>query len=58
VAQGRNKLTEFRVQVLKQRSVASSVPFAQAVDEWMQNSEVTDSTRDGYVNYIERYIRS
>jgi integrase len=52
-----NKLTEFRAQVLKQRSVASAVPFAQAVDEWMQNSEVTDGTRDGYVNYIERYIR-
>lgn len=52
-----NKLTEFRAQVLKQRTVASTVPFAHAVDEWMQNSEVTDSTRDGYVNYIERYIR-
>ncbi len=52
-----NKLTEFRAQVLKQRTVASSVPFGKAVNEWMQNSEVVDSTRDGYVNYIERYIR-
>lgn len=52
-----DKLTEFRAQVLKQRNVASSVPFSKAVDEWMQNSEVVDSTRDGYVNYIERYIR-
>jgi integrase len=52
-----DKLTEFRAQVLKQRNVASSVPFGKAVDEWMQNSEVVDSTRDGYVNYIERYIR-
>jgi hypothetical protein len=52
-----NKLTEFRAQVLKQRNVASSVPFSQAVDGWMQNSEVVDSTRDGYVSYIERYIR-
>lgn len=52
-----DKLTEFRAQVLKQRNVASSVPFSQAVDEWMKNSEVVDSTRDGYVNYIERYIR-
>lgn len=52
-----NKLTEFRAQVLKQRNVASSAPFGQAVDEWLQGSEITDSTRDGYVNYIERYIR-
>lgn len=52
-----NKLTEFRAQAFKQRTVASAVPSAQAVDEWMQNSEVTDSTRDGYVNYDERYIR-
>ncbi|TDP97927.1 tyrosine-type recombinase/integrase [Labedaea rhizosphaerae] len=52
-----NKLTEFRAQVIKQRTVASTVPFAHAVDEWMKTSEVVDSTRDGYVNYIERYIR-
>ncbi|MGH3877370.1 MAG: hypothetical protein ACRDSK_10090 [Actinophytocola sp.] len=58
MAKAENKLTEFRAQILKQRTVASAVPFAQAVDEWMQNSEVIVSTCDGYVNYIERYMRS
>lgn len=33
------------------------IPLSQAVDRWMQNSDVVDSTRDGYENYIERYIR-
>lgn len=31
--------------------------MAYAVDEWLRTSEVEDSTRDGYVNYIERYIK-
>jgi len=35
----------------------SSVAFAYAVDEWLRTSEVEESTRAGYVNYIERYIR-
>lgn len=52
-----NKLTEFRAQVLKQHSVTSSVPFSHAVDQWMRNGEIEDSTRAGYVNYIEHYIR-
>jgi integrase len=39
-----NKLTEFRAQVLRQRNAATSVPFRQAVAEWLQNSEVEDST--------------
>lgn len=40
-----------------QRSPASSVTLAYAVDEWLRTSEVEDSTRDGYVNYINRYIK-
>jgi integrase len=31
--------------------------MAYAVDEWLRTSEVEDSTRDGYVNYINRYIK-
>jgi integrase len=40
-----------------QRSPTSSVTLAYAVDEWVRTSEVEDSTRDGYVNYINRYIK-
>ncbi|HET9138117.1 MAG TPA: site-specific integrase, partial [Actinophytocola sp.] len=52
-----DKLTEFRAQVLKQRNTESSVPFGHAVNEWLRTSEIEDSTRASYVNYIERYIR-
>lgn len=31
--------------------------FGDAVDEWMRRGEIEDSTRSGYVNYIEKYIR-
>lgn len=44
-------------QVDSQRSPTSSVSMAYAVDEWLRTSEVEDSTRDGYVNYINRYIK-
>ncbi len=53
----RNKLTEFQAQVIKQRNVPTSVTLAYAVDEWLRTSEVEESTRAGYVNYVERYIR-
>jgi hypothetical protein len=53
----KDKLSEFRTQVLGQRSSTSAVPFGQAVDEWLRTSEIEDSTRAGYVNYIERYIK-
>jgi hypothetical protein len=33
------------------------VTLAYAVDEWLRTSEVEDSTRDGYVNDINRYIK-
>ena len=52
-----DKLSEFRAQVLKQRNTPTSVTMAYALDEWLRTSEIEDSTRDGYVNYIERYIR-
>lgn len=52
-----DKLAEFRTQVSKQQSATTSVPFGQAVDEWLRTSEVEDSTRAGYVNYITRYIK-
>lgn len=45
------------VQVDGQRSATSSVSMAYAIDEWLRTSEVEDSTRDGYVNYINRYIK-
>jgi integrase len=53
----KDKLAEFRSKVTKQKSATSSVPFAQAIDEWLRTSEIVDSTRAGYVNYIERYIK-
>lgn len=52
-----DKLAEFRTQVAKQQSTTSTVPFGHAIDEWMKTTEIEDSTRSGYVNYIERYIR-
>jgi integrase len=52
-----DKLSEFRTQVVKQRSAESTVPFNHALDEWLRYSEIEDSTRDGYVNYIEHYIK-
>lgn len=51
-----DKVAEFRTQVVKQRSATSSVPFSHAVNEWLQKSEIEDSTRASYVNYIDRYI--
>ncbi|MGB3443677.1 MAG: hypothetical protein WBA97_33490 [Actinophytocola sp.] len=45
------------MKVEDQRSPTSSVTLAYAVDEWLRTSEVEDSTRDGYVNYINRYIK-
>lgn len=52
-----DKLSEFRTQVRNQRSATSAVPFSQAIDEWLRTSEIVDSTREGYVNYINRYIK-
>ncbi|MQA62930.1 MAG: hypothetical protein GEU86_15880 [Actinophytocola sp.] len=52
-----DKLAQFRAQMLKQRSVASSVPLGNALDEWLAKADLEDSTRDGYAGYIERVIK-
>jgi integrase len=52
-----DKLAEFRTQVLKQRNTPTTVSMSHAVDEWLRTSEVEDSTRAAYINYVERYIR-
>lgn len=44
-------------QVDDQNSPTSSVSMNHAVAEWLQTNEIQDSTRAGYVNYIEKYIR-
>lgn len=51
--QAENELIKFRAQVLSQRSASSTVPLGHAINEWMRHSEAEDSTRAGYVNYIE-----
>src|SRR5690349_16682436 len=50
-------MTRLLAQVDTQRSPESSVSMGHAIDEWLRTSEVEDSTRDGYVNYINRYIK-
>ena len=40
-----------------QRSAQSSVTLGYTLDEWLKTVEVEDSTRDGYLGYIERTIR-
>jgi integrase len=52
-----NKLTEFRAQVIRQRSTASSVKLSYAIDEWLRTADIEQSTRDGYVGYIDRVIK-
>ena len=52
-----DKLSEFRTQVLKQRTAASSVTFAYAIDEWLRTSEIEASTRKTYVGYIANHIK-
>lgn len=51
-----DKVAEFRTQVAKQQSATSTVPFRHALVEWLHTSEIEDSTRAGYVNYIKHYI--
>jgi integrase len=47
-----DKLAKFRTQVNKQRSTPSSVKLEYAIDEWIRTSEHEDSTREGYLGYI------
>jgi len=52
-----NKLVELRAQILKQRNASSSVSLSYAIDEWLRTSDIEDSTRDGYLGYIDRVIK-
>ncbi|WP_424184927.1 site-specific integrase [Actinokineospora sp. G85] len=55
--EARNKLTEFRAKVLKQKAAHSSVTLAYAIDEWFDSADLEASTRDGYEGYIKRVIK-
>ncbi|GAA1281132.1 site-specific integrase [Saccharothrix xinjiangensis] len=50
-------MTKLLAEVDEQRSTATTVTFSHAIDEWLKNIELEDTTRDGYVGYIERTIR-
>ncbi|HEV7651471.1 MAG TPA: site-specific integrase, partial [Actinophytocola sp.] len=52
-----DKLSEFRTQVLKQRTAASSVSFGYAIDEWLRTGEIEASTRKTYLGYIANHIK-
>lgn len=51
-----DKLAAFRTQVLNQRPASSSVTLSYAMDEWMRNSELEESTSNTYAGYIARTI--
>jgi integrase len=50
-------MNKLLTQVDGQRSVESSVSMGYALDEWMRNTELEDSTRRTYEGYIRRTIR-
>ena len=50
-------MARLQTEVDGQRSAQSSVTLGYALDEWLKTVEVEDSTRDGYIGYIERTIR-
>ncbi|WP_285490278.1 site-specific integrase [Amycolatopsis taiwanensis] len=52
-----NKLVELRARVLKQRAATSSVNLSYAIDEWLRTADIEQSTRDGYMGYIDRVIK-
>lgn len=60
-AQARKKaqrlLTKLHAEVDRQKAPTSSVPFSHVLDEWLATSEIEESTRKGYVGYIQRTIR-
>jgi integrase len=45
----KDKLAEFRAQVINQRSASTSVTLSYALDEWLRVTEIEDSTRKTYV---------
>ncbi|HEV7647414.1 MAG TPA: site-specific integrase [Actinophytocola sp.] len=53
----RNKRTELRADVLRQRRASSSVKFDHCIDEWFSKSDLEDSTRNSYGGYIKRVIK-
>ena len=50
-------MARLQTEVDGQRSAQSSVTLGYTLDEWLKTLEVEDSTRDGYIGYIERNIR-
>ena len=50
-------MARLQAEVDGQRSAQSSVTLGYTLDEWLKTVEVEDSTRDGYIGYIERNIR-
>jgi len=53
----RNKRTEFLAEVLKQRNASTSVSFSHAIDEWFSKADLEETTRHGYLGYIDRVIK-
>jgi integrase len=49
-------LTRLAAEVDKQRNPTSSVSFGHAIREWLRTADIEDSTRDGYVGYVDRVI--
>ena len=41
----------------EQRSPSTSVTLSYAIDEWLRTADIEDTTRHGYVGYIDRAIR-
>jgi integrase len=50
-------MTRLQAQVDEQRSSSTSVTLSYAIDEWLRTADIEDTTRHGYVGYIERTIR-
>lgn len=50
-------MTRLLAKVDEQRSTNTTVTFSYAIDKWLSTVELEDSTRDGYLGYIERTIR-
>ena len=50
-------MARLQAEVDAQRSAQSSVTLGYTLDEWLKTLEVEDSTRDGYIGYVERNIR-
>lgn len=50
-------MARLQAEVDGQRSAQSRVTLSSTLDEWLKTLEVEDSTRDGYIGYVERNIR-